>query len=46
MTRQTPIQSGASGVSTPTIVVNGTLLTNKTDLTGDPQKDIVARLNG
>jgi len=46
MTRGTPVQSGAAGVSTPTIVVNGTVLTNKTDLTGDPQKDIVARLNG
>ncbi|WZH37515.1 MAG: thioredoxin domain-containing protein [Microbacterium enclense] len=46
MTRKTPLQSGASGVSTPTIVVDGTVLTNQTDLTGDPQKDIVARLNG
>lgn len=45
MTRETPVQSGASGVSTPTIVVNGQTLTNQTDLTGDPQADIVARFS-
>jgi protein-disulfide isomerase len=44
-TRETPIQTGASGVSTPTIVVNGQTLTNQTDLTGDPQADIVARFS-
>lgn len=42
-TRETPVQSGAGGISTPTIVVNGETLTNQTDLTGDPQADIVAR---
>ncbi|MFN3948304.1 DsbA family protein [Microbacterium sp.] len=46
MTQKTPLQEGASGVSTPTIAVNGDVLTNKTDLSGDPQKDIVDRLNG
>lgn len=46
MTRETPLQQGAAGISTPTIAVDGTVLTNQTDLSGDPQKDIVARLNG
>lgn len=46
MTEKTPLQSGATSVQTPTIAVDGTVLTNKTDLTGDPQKDIVARVNG
>ncbi|MDQ1082946.1 MULTISPECIES: thioredoxin domain-containing protein [Microbacterium] len=46
MTAKTPLQEGATGIATPTIVVNGTTLTNKPDLTGDPQKDIVDRLNG
>jgi protein-disulfide isomerase len=44
MTRDTPLQEGASTAATPTIVVNGQTLTNQTDLTGDPQTDIVARL--
>jgi protein-disulfide isomerase len=43
MTRETPIQEGAGGVSTPTIVVNGEILTNQTDLTGSPD-DITSRL--
>lgn len=43
-TRETPVQPGAQGVATPTIVVNGEVLNNQTDLTGDPQADIVARL--
>jgi len=46
MTKKTPVQPGASGIATPTIAVNGTVLSNQKDLTGDPQKDIVARLNG
>lgn len=45
MTRETPEQEGSPGISTPTIVVNGQVLANATDLTGDPQADIVARLN-
>ncbi|MFG6446346.1 DsbA family protein [Microbacterium sp. P07] len=45
MTRDTPVQDGAGGISTPTIVVNGETLANQTDLTGDPQADIVARFN-
>jgi protein-disulfide isomerase len=44
-TRDTPVQEGAGGVSTPTIVVNGETLTNQTDLSGDPQADIVARFS-
>lgn len=46
MTQKTPVQPGQSGIATPTIEVDGTVLSNQTDLTGDPQKDIVARLNG
>lgn len=45
MTKKTPSQTG-SGISTPTIAINGEVLTNQRDLTGDPQKDIVERLNG
>ncbi|KAA9148156.1 thioredoxin domain-containing protein [Microbacterium lushaniae] len=45
MTRETPVQEGASGVATPTIVVNGEVLSNQTDLTGDPERDIVSRFN-
>lgn len=44
MTKEAPRQEGASGVSTPTIVVNGEILNNATDLTGDPEADIVSRL--
>ncbi|PVE76947.1 DsbA family protein [Microbacterium testaceum] len=46
MTQKTPVQPGGQGIATPTIAVNGTVLANQTDLTGDPQKDIVARLAG
>ena len=46
MTQKTPLQPNASGIATPTIAVDGTVLNNQQDLTGDPQKDIVARLNG
>lgn len=45
MTEKTPSQTG-SGISTPTIAINGEVLVNQRDLTGDPQKDIVERLNG
>jgi hypothetical protein len=37
------VQEGAPGISTPTIAVDGVTLRNETDLTGDPQADIVAR---
>ncbi len=46
MTQKTPVQPGGQGIATPTIAVNGTVLANRTDLSGDPQKDIVDRLNG
>jgi protein-disulfide isomerase len=46
MTQNTPVQPGSGGIATPTIAVDGTVLANQTDLTGDPQKDIVDRLNG
>jgi protein-disulfide isomerase len=45
MTRNTPIQEGAGGISTPTIAVNGETLANRTDLTGDPQADIIDRFS-
>lgn len=44
MTRRTPVQPGESGIATPTIAINGTVLSNRTDLTGDPEADIVGRL--
>ena len=43
-TRDTPVQPGQAGIATPTIAIDGTVLINQTDLTGDPQKDIVARV--
>lgn len=46
MTAKTPLQANATSIATPTIAVNGVTLNNQTDLTGDPQKDIVGRLNG
>jgi len=42
MTEKTPIKSGVQSISTPTIVVNGEVLTNLTN----PQTDIVGRLKG
>lgn len=45
LTKKTPSQTG-SGIATPTIAINGKVLVNQTDLTGNPQKDIVGRLNG
>lgn len=45
MTKKTPSQTG-SGISTPTVAIDGQVLVNREDLTGDPQKDIVERLNG
>ncbi|NHI17758.1 DsbA family protein [Microbacterium excoecariae] len=41
MTQETPIQEGASGISTPTVAVNGELIS----VTMDPQTDIVANLD-
>ncbi len=47
MTQKTPVQPGQSGVATPTIAVNGQRpVETRNDLSGVPQKDIVARLNG
>lgn len=43
MTQQTPVQPGQSGISTPTLVLNGETISNST-LTGDPQVDIVDKL--
>ncbi|MEX0152130.1 DsbA family protein [Microbacterium sp. LMI1-1-1.1] len=45
-TRDTPVQPGASGIATPTIAINGEVLNNQTDLTGNPETDITGRLNG
>ncbi|MEN2738261.1 thioredoxin domain-containing protein [Microbacterium sp. X-17] len=42
-TKKTPIQPGQSSIATPTIVVNGTTLSNQTDLTGKPA-DLLAKL--
>lgn len=44
MTEKTPSQPGATGIATPTIAINGEVLSNQQHLTGDPQADIVARL--
>ncbi|MFJ6651236.1 DsbA family protein [Microbacterium sp. NPDC091313] len=44
MTRNTPVQPGGSGIATPTIAVNGTVLSNSADLTGNPQTDFIDRL--
>jgi protein-disulfide isomerase len=44
MTRETPVQEGSSGIATPTVAVNGEVLVNSRDLTGDPEADLVARL--
>ncbi len=40
MTDNTPIQPGQSGISTPTIAINGDVISNSS-LTGDPQTDLV-----
>lgn len=45
-TRETPLQPGQSRAATPTIAVDGEVLNNQTDLTGDPATDITARLQG
>lgn len=42
MTQETPIQPGQSGISTPTIAINGEVISNSV-LTGDPQADLVAK---
>lgn len=44
-TGKTPIQPGQTGVATPTIAINGEVISNST-LTGDPQADLVARFAG
>jgi protein-disulfide isomerase len=40
MTEKTPVQEGAGGIATPTVVLNGQIL----KLSGDPQADLVAPL--
>jgi protein-disulfide isomerase len=40
MTEKTPVKPGASGIGTPTVLLNGEFVT----LTGDPQADIVDAL--
>jgi len=42
MTEKTPVKEGAGGIGTPTVVLNGEILT----LTGDPQADLVTPLKG
>ncbi|KAA9133880.1 DsbA family protein [Microbacterium caowuchunii] len=42
MTKQTPVQPGQSGISTPTIAIDGEVISNS-QLTGDPQADLVAK---
>lgn len=43
ITQKTPVQPNQPGISTPTLVLNGETLVNRT-LTGDPQVDIVNKL--
>jgi protein-disulfide isomerase len=45
ITPSTPVQPGQSGIATPTIAINGEVISNST-LTGDPQADLVAKLQG
>lgn len=45
ITTQTPVQPGQSGIATPTIAIDGEVISNST-LTGDPQADLVAKLQG
>ncbi|MER7796477.1 thioredoxin domain-containing protein [Microbacterium sp. NPDC096154] len=40
ITEETPVQPGAQGIGTPTVLLNGEFVS----LTGDPQADIVAQL--
>ena len=42
MTKKTPVKEGAAGIGTPTVVLNGEILT----LTGDPEADLVTPLQG
>jgi protein-disulfide isomerase len=41
ITEETPVKPGAGGIGTPTVLLNGEFV----DLTGDPQVDIVDKLN-
>jgi protein-disulfide isomerase len=43
-TKNTPIQPGQSGISTPTVVVNGKVLNNTTDLSGKSPAQLLAML--
>ena len=42
MTEETPVQPGAAGIGTPTVMLNGEFV----ELTGDPQADLVDALQG
>lgn len=46
MTQKTPVQPGQQRAATPTVAINGEVLNNQTDLSGDPEADIVGRLQG
>jgi len=42
ITEETPVQPGAAGIGTPTVMLNGEFV----ELTGDPQADLVDALQG
>jgi protein-disulfide isomerase len=42
ITEKTPTQPGQTGIATPTIAIDGEVISND-ELTGDPQADLVAR---
>ncbi|MDF2491705.1 MAG: protein-disulfide isomerase [Microbacterium sp.] len=42
ITEKTPVQPGQQGISTPTIAIDGEVISNS-ELTGDPEADLVAR---
>ena len=42
ITEKTPVQPGADGIATPTIAIDGEVISNN-ELTGDPEADLVAR---
>jgi protein-disulfide isomerase len=45
ITEKTPVQPGQQGISTPTIAIDGEVISNS-ELTGDPEADLVARFQG
>ncbi|GGH41352.1 DsbA family protein [Microbacterium album] len=42
-TQETPVQPGASGISTPTVLIDGEFL-SLGSLTGDPEADVLSRI--